>query len=321
MRAIILENSVFKFGECARPEPKDEDVLIKVAYAGVNRADLFQQQGRYPLPNGFPPIPGMEVSGEAVVCGRNAANIRVGDRVCALLTEGGYAEYVAAPAPLTLPVPETLTMEEAAGLPEACFTAWTNLIWQARLQENETVLVHGGASGIGHMIIQIAASLGARVYATAGNDEKCAFCVKSGAAQAINYTREDFAVQIKSLTGGKGVDIIIDIVGGDYFDRNLECLAYNGRLCLLSFLRGSKVSANISGILIKCLCVSGSTLRSRSLTEKIQIALELKKNLWHKLGHGRIRPVIHSIFPLDSADKALACMEQGLNIGKILIKM
>jgi len=321
MHAIILEKGEYHFRECAQPVIDAENVLIKVAYSGVNRADLLQKQGKYPLPDAIPAIPGLEVSGEIVACGVGVTQFKSGDRVCALLGEGGYAEYVAAPASLVLPVPESMTFEEAAALPEACFTAWISLVWQAKIRENETVLVHGGASGIGHIMIQVAVALGVRVFATAGTQEKCDMCVSVGADHAINYHHEDYVKQIKAFTDGKGVDVIVDVVGGDYFGRNLECLARGGRLCVIAFLKGPSVSANISPVLLRHLSVMGSTLRSRPLAEKAQIAVELRNNIWHKLEKGQIEPVIHGIFPLDSAEKALECMEQGLNIGKILIKM
>lgn len=321
MRAIILENGQYNLLECRQPELPYGYILIKVAYAGVNRADLFQKQGKYPLPANIPAIAGLEVSGTVAACGTNANNFRPGDKVCALLTEGGYAEYACVPESLAFHVPESISMEQAAALPEACFTVWISLVWQAKIKAGEIVLVHGGASGIGNMAIQIARTMGARVFATAGTDEKCSACANAGAEKVINYNKEDYVAQIMALTGNKGVDIILDVVGGDYFGRNLECLAYNGRLCIISFLKGSRVTANISPILLRHLSVMGSTLRSRPLSEKAQIAVELRDNLWHKLGKGQIKPVIDRIFPLESAEKALVHMEQGLNIGKILIKM
>lgn len=321
MRAIILENGHYNLQECAVPHPGPGEILVKTAYAGTNRADLFQRQGKYPLPAGNPAIPGLEVSGEVAACGEGVQHLNPGDRVCALLSEGAFAEYVTVPAALALPAPENISLEEAAALPEACFTVWISLVWQAGLQHGETVLIHGGAGGIGSLAIQIARALGATVYATAGTKEKCDACIASGAAAAINYTEQDFVEQIKTLTNGKGVDVILDVVGGDYFGRNLQCLAQNGRLSIISFIEGAKIYANISPILLKHLKVMGSTLRSRPLSEKTQIAVELRDNLWHMVALGQIKPVIDRIFPLETAEKALDRMEQRLNIGKILIKM
>ncbi|HEU5047547.1 MAG TPA: NAD(P)H-quinone oxidoreductase [Rickettsiales bacterium] len=321
MQAIILENGQYKLQECGIPQPGKGEVLVKIAYAGANRADLFQAQGKYPLPEGNPAIPGLEISGEIVACGEGVNPSRIGEKVCALLSEGAFAEYAVVPEALALPVPENMSLEEAAALPEAAFTAWISLVWQAELKKGETVLIHGGASGVGSLAIQIAKALGATVFTTAGTDEKCAACLKAGASHAINYHTQDFAEQIKQLTGGKGVDVILDIVGGEDFARNLQSLAHGGRLCIIAFLKGAKITANLSPILLKHLKVMGSTLRSRPLSEKTQIAVELRDNLWHIIAQGQIKPVIDRIFPLKDAQKALDRMEQRLNIGKILIKM
>ncbi len=322
MRAIALENGQYYFREYGRPQISADNVLIKVACAGVNRADLFQKQGRYPLPEGNPPVPGLEVSGEIAAIGDDVQGLKPGDRVCALMSEGAYAEYAAVPASLVLPVPESLTLEQAAALPEACFTMWISLVWQGKLKEGETVLIHGGASGIGTIAIQMARVLGAkRVFATAGSPEKCDACREAGAEAAINYNEKDYVEAIQKLTDGRGVDVILDMVVGDYFGRNLECLAHGGRMSIIAFLKGPKITANISPILLKHLSVMGSTLRSRPLPEKAKLASELRSLLWEHVGAGRIKPFIYKVFPLEEAEKALASMEQGLNIGKIIIKM
>lgn len=320
MQAIVLENGQYSLRECKEPTLAPENLQIKVAYAGVNRADLFQKLGKYPLPVSKPPIPGMEVSGEVIKCGEDTREFRIGDKVCALLGEGAFAERISVPASLVLPLPKSVTLEEGAALPEACFTAWVNLVWQAKLKAGETVLIHGGASGIGIVAIGIARLLGARVFATAGTDEKCAACVKVG-AEAINYKTEDYVERVRALTGGKGVDVIMDMVGGDYFGRNLECLAQGGRLTIIALLKGAKVEASISPILLKHLTVTGSTLRARTTAEKAQMAKEIKKTLWPRLEKGELKPVIDQIFSLKDTEKALVRMQEGLNVGKILIKV
>jgi len=321
MRAVVLAQGEYQLTECATPSPKPQEVLIKVAYAGVNRADLFQKQGRYPLPENNPPVPGMEVSGEIIECGAEVAGWKKGDKVCALLSEGGFAEYVCAPSSLVLPVPETVRLEQAAALPEGCFTVWISFVWQAGLKKDETVLIHGGTSGIGSLAIQIAKMLGARVFTTAGTDIKCVLCEKLGVDRAINYHKEDYVAVVKEATQGKGVNVILDMVGGSYFMRNLDALAMDGRLCIIAFLEGSKIEASLSPILLKRLSVMGSTLRSRPLEQKARIAKEVQNNVWSAVAQGAVKPVIDRIFPLEEAQKALSRMEQGLNIGKILLKL
>lgn len=321
MRAMVLEESRYVLRDVVIPEPQAGEVLIKVAYAGINRADLFQKQGRYPLPEHEPRIPGLEISGEVVACGAGVAGFSVGDNVCALLSEGAFAEYACVPAELVLPVPQGVTLPEAAVLPEALATAWVSLVWQAKLAKGERVLIHGGASGVGHIAIQVARQLGATVFATAGTEEKCNACAALGAV-AIHHRNEVFEDVVKMHTQGRGVDVILDMVGGDYFTRNLSCLAQNGRLCLIAFLQGARVTAHLSPILLKHLSVMGSTLRARSLVEKAAIMTELHARLWPVMGQENgIMPMIYRIFLLDEAEKALAEMEQGLNLGKILLKM
>jgi len=325
MQAIILENpgrsGRYRLSACPAPTPAEGQVLIRTAYAGVNRADLLQKQGRYPLPEHMPSVPGMEVSGEVVGCGNNVAEFKQGDKVCALVSEGAFAGNVVVNAQHVLPVPAGVTLEHAAALPEACFTVWISLVWQARLAAGETVLVHGGASGIGTIAIQIAKLLGARVFATAGSAEKCSHCKHIGAERAIAYREEDFVAVTKELTQGKGVDVILDMVGGDYFGRNLECLAHAGRLAIIAFLQGAKIEANLAPVLLKHLQITGSTLRSRPAHEKARLAAELKETVWKAVACGTIKPVIDSVFSLVEAEKALSRMDQGLNIGKILLKL
>jgi putative PIG3 family NAD(P)H quinone oxidoreductase len=318
MQAVILDGGNYAIKEREKPTMAEESVLIKVAYAGVNRADLYQKQGKYPLPEHG--IPGMEVSGEVAACGRNVKHFTPGDTVCALMSEGGYAEYAAVPESLVLPVPPSITLEEAAALPEACFTAWISLVWQGKLRAGETALIHGGGSGIGIIAIQLARLLGARVLATAGSEGKCAATARAG-AEAINYREQDYVERVKQFTSGRGVDVIMDMVGGDYFARNLECLAHGGRLAIIAFIKGPEVTANLSPILLKHLTICGSTLRSRPVSEKGQLATEIRKTVWPHLEKSNIKPLVDKIFPLAQAEKALARMEEGLNIGKILIKI
>lgn len=315
MRAVMLSASQYIIQDIARPQPKDGEVLIKVAYAGVNRADLFQAQGKYPLPESG--VPGLEVSGEIIECAGDVTTFSVGDKVCAILSEGAFAEYVAAGAGQVMRVPEGLGLDAAACLPEAAFTTWVSLVWQANLQKGEKVLIHGGASGIGILAIQIARALGADVFATAGSAEKCAAC-KAAGAHAINYKEQDFV----KVVGKAGVDVILDMVGGDYFARNLAALNKNGRLCIIAMLKGAKVEASISPILLKHLTVTGSTLRSRSSAEKAALAQELQEKIWKFIGLDKpIKPMIAQVFPVSEAEKALAFMDKGLNVGKILLKI
>ncbi len=321
MQAITLEQGQYVLKDIAPPAPKVEDVLIKVAYAGVNRADLLQRLGKYPLPERTPAIPGLEVSGQITACGNLVRDFKVGDKVCALLPEGGFGEYATAHISTVLPVPERVSLENAAALPEACFTSWISLAWQARLRRGEVVVIHGGASGIGTIAIQMARMLGARIFATAGTQEKCDVCQKLGAERAILHTKEDFVSLVKNATDDKGADVVLDMVGGDYVARNMECLTRGGRLCTIAFLRGSKITLNLSPILLKNLSIMGSTLRTRPLHEKARITAELRERVWPTVALGTLKPVIDRVFPLAEATKALQRMEEGLNIGKILLKM
>lgn len=305
--------------ERPKPSPGPGEVLIRVAAAGVNRPDVMQREGRYPPPPGAPDIPGLEVAGKIVELGSDAGDWRVEDLVCALVSGGGYAEYCVAPAPQCLPVPAALDTIAAAGIPETFFTVWTNVFERGRLAAGETLLVHGGASGIGTTAIQLARAFGARVFATAGTSEKCRACERLGADRAINYRTEDFVEATRALTDGRGVDVILDMVGGDYIARNLEILATNGRLVQIAFLKGPKVEIDFTPVLQRRLTITGSTLRPRSVEEKGAIARALRARVWPLLDSGTVQPVIHATFPLARAAEAHRMMEADTHIGKIIL--
>ncbi len=302
------------------PEPGHGEVLIEVAAAGVNRPDVMQRQGLYPPPPGASDLPGLEVSGRVVACGPGARRYEAGDAVCALTHGGGYAEYCIAPEGQTLPVPEPLALADAAGLPETCFTVWTNLFERARLRAGERLLVHGGSSGIGTTAIQIATALGARVFATAGSPDKCAACEGLGAERAIDYRREDFVEAVKALTGGEGVDVVLDIVGGSYLPRNLAVLRPEGRLAQIAVQEASKSQIDLFALMRKRLSIVGSTLRPQSVESKARIAAALEERVWPLIDSGLFRPVIGSRVPLEQAAAAHARMEGGQNVGKILLE-
>ncbi len=301
------------------PQPGPEEVLIRVEAAGVNRPDVLQRQGGYPPPPGATDVPGLEVAGEIVATGPEVERWQVGDRVMALVASGGYAEYCTAPGPQVLPVPTSLDMVEAGAVPETFFTVWTNVFDRGRLQPGETFLVHGGSSGIGTTAIQLAAAFGATVLATAGSAEKCAACERLGAARAINYREEDFVAATKEATGGRGVDLILDMVGGDYVEKNLAALRIEGRLVQIAWLKGAKVTANFTQLMLKRLTWTGSTLRPRSVEEKGAIARALEARVWPLLASGKVRPPIFRTFPLAEAAKAHALMETSEHIGKIVL--
>lgn len=319
---------VLVLGERPMPEPKAGEVLIKVAASGINRPDVFQRKGGYAPPPGASDLPGLEVAGE-IVGGmidekRNPFGLKIGDRVCALLAGGGYAEYASAPLAQCLPVPKGLTEVEAASLPETFFTVWSNVFERAQLGrgeggENETLLVQGGSSGIGVTAIQIAHALGFRVFATAGSADKCRACEALGADRAINYKSEDFVEVVKSLTNDRGVDVILDMVAGSYVPRELTALADGGRLVLIALLGGAKSELNFNEILRRRLTVTGSTLRPRSVDFKAKIAAQLKEHVWPHLEEGRIKPVIYRVFPAAQAAQAHALMESSEHIGKIVL--
>lgn len=305
---------------CTRPmpAPKADEIVIKVAYAGVNRPDALQRAGKYNPPADASDLPGLECAGEVVAIGAAVSNWRVGDQVCALLPGGGYAEYVATAAVHALPVPKGLSLREAACLPETFFTVWSNVFMRGGLQAGERFLLHGGSSGIGTTAIQLAAALGARVFATAGSDEKCAACVELGAERAINYRDEDF---VEVLKAEGGADLILDMVGGDYIARNVKTLAPDGRLVNIAFLTGPKAELNFALVMAKRLTLTGSTLRPQSVAAKAKIAQELVTKVWPLIDAGIVAPVMHSEFALEDASKAHALMETNAHIGKIVLRV
>jgi NADPH2:quinone reductase len=302
------------------PQPKPDEVLIRVAAAGVNRPDVAQRAGSYPPPPGASPIIGLEVAGEVVAVGPEVTAFRLGDQVCALTNGGGYAQYCAAPEAQTLPWPRGYDAIRAAALPETYFTVWANLFMLGRLARGEGVLVHGGTSGIGVTAIQLAREFGATVYATAGTEAKLEACHRLGAAAGINYRTQDFAAEIKTLTNGRGVDVVLDMVGAPYFQANLRSLAMDGRLVQIAFLNGSKAdNVDLLPIMLRRLTVTGSTMRPRSTAQKGEIAAELRAKVWPVLEAGRCGPVIHATFPLEQAADAHTLMESSTHIGKIML--
>jgi NADPH2:quinone reductase len=308
------------------PQAGPGEVLVRVSAAGVNRPDVMQRRGKYPPPPGASDIPGLEIAGTIVALmprgAPHADGARiwdVGDRVCALVAGGGYAEYCTVPAPQCLPIPDGITIESAAAIPETFFTVWTNLFQRAGLRAGERVLVHGGTSGIGTTAIQLAHASGASVLATAGSDEKCAACRRLGARVAINYRTEDFVAAVRRETSSAGVDVVLDIVGGDYFPRNLECLALNGRLVQIGVMGGGRSEIDLTAVLHRRLTVTGSTLRARTVAEKGAIARELEAHVWPLLAAGRVAPIVDSTFPLTDAAGAHRRLESGDQIGKIVL--
>ena len=303
------------------PVPRPGEVLIEVAAAGVNRPDCLQRAGAYAPPPGASDLPGLEVAGRVARIGEGVSQWRVGDQVCALTPGGGYAQYAVSPAGQCLPIPEGLNTIQAASLPETFFTVWINVFDRARLAPGETLLVQGGSSGIGVTAIQLARALGHRVFATAGSADKCAACERLGAERCIDYRREDFVAVVKQLTGGRGVDVILDMVGGDYVPRELQCLATDGRLSLIAFLGGTKATLDMSDILLRRLTISGSTLRPRSVEYKTSVAEALRERVWPLLESGAIRPVIFKTFALAQAAQAHALMESSVHVGKIVLEV
>jgi putative PIG3 family NAD(P)H quinone oxidoreductase len=301
------------------PEPAAGEVLVRVEAAGVNRPDLLQRQGKYPPPPGASELPGLEVAGRIVAVGPAVDRWRGGEAVCALVAGGGYAQFCAVPAEQCLPVPQGLTMVEAAAMPETFFTVWSNVFERGRLAPRELLLVHGGASGIGTTAIQLARVFGARVIATAGTAEKCAACRRLGAEQAVNYRTEDFVAVVRDASGGRGADVVLDMVGGDYTPHNLESLAEEGRLVQIAFLRGPRVEIDLGIVMRRRLTITGSTLRPRSPSEKGAIARALEARVWPHVTAGRVRPVIHRVFPLADAAEAHRALEAGEHVGKIVL--
>jgi NADPH2:quinone reductase len=303
------------------PAPRPHELLIRVAAAGVNRPDVLQRSGNYPVPPDASDLPGLEVAGEVVATGSGTSLWKKGDKVCALVHGGGYAEYCVAPEVQALPVPKGLSLTEAASLPETFFTVWGNVYDRGRLAPGESLLVQGGTSGIGVTAIQMAAATGNRVYATAGSDEKCAACVRLGAEKAINYRTQDFAAEIKAATGGKGVDVILDMVGGDYVPKELKCLADEGRLVFIAFLRGPKTELDINEVMRRRLTITGSTLRPRPVEYKGYLARNLREKIWPLIEAGRIRPQVFKTFPLEQAADAHRLMESSQHIGKLVLTL
>lgn len=302
-----------------KPAPSGSEILVRVAAAGVNRPDCFQRQGAYPPPKGASDIPGLEIAGEVVEVGETASRFKPGDKVCALVAGGGYAEYCVVDEANALPAPKGLTMMEAAALPETYFTVWHNVFQRGGLKAGESFLVHGGTSGIGTTAIQLAKAFGARVFATAGSDAKCEAMRELGADLSINYKETDFVEAVKEETGGKGVNLILDMVGGDYISRNYQAASVDGRIVQIAFLNGRKAEADFSLLMTKRLTHTGSTLRARDVAFKAQIANELRQQVWPLLNERKVLPVMDSIFPLEQASAAHQRMEDGEHIGKIVL--
>lgn len=325
MKAIRIDNPGplprLTLAEEQRPKPTGAEILVKVEAAALNRADLLQAQGRYPAPQGASSILGLEAAGTVAELGPDAREWQRGDRVCVLLAGGGYAQYCLADEGSALPVPKDFSMLEAAALPEAYFTVWTNIIDRAHLAQGETLLVHGGSSGIGTTAIALFAALGHSVLTTAGTDEKCALCERLGASRAINYNEEDFVRAVKDATAGKGVDVILDMVGGAYIAKNLQALAVNGRLVNIAYQSGSKAEIDFLQVMLRRLTITGSTLRIRSTAEKRQIRDSLKERVWPLLESGRLKPVIDKVFRLQDAGAAHARMAAGVHAGKIILSL
>ena len=303
------------------PRPQDGELLIRVAAAGVNRPDAMQREGKYPPPPGAPSILGLEVAGEVVAVGSGVDDALIGQPVCALIAGGGYAEYAAAPAGQCLVVPEALSLIEAAALPETLFTVWTNLFERAYAIEGDTVLVHGGTSGIGTMAILLGELFGLKVIVTAGSDAKCARALEIGAAHAINYRTHDFVAEVARITGGRGVQAVLDMVGGDYVPRNITCLADDGRHVSIATQRGSRTEINLLTVMGRRLTLTGSTLRARSVEFKTLVADEIVRTVWPHAAEGRLRPVIDQVFPLEEAAAAHARLEAGDHVGKIVLQV
>jgi len=325
MRAVAITEpgpaDVLQISERPRPQLKTGELLIKVHAAGINRPDVLQRLGKYAPPAGASDLPGLEVAGEIVDGDLVGTPFKLGDLVCALVQGGGYAEYCAAPAGQCLPLPQGLSALEGASLPENFFTVWSNVFDRCALADGETLLVQGGTSGIGVAAIQLAVALGHRVFATAGSDDKARACEALGAERGINYRTEDFVVVVKELTNGRGVDVILDMVGGDYLPREIECLADDGRIGVIAVQGGSKATLDVGQLLRRRLTVTGSTLRPRSVAFKAAIAAHLQATVWPLIEAGKIKPVIYKTFPLDKAGEAHALMESSTHVGKIMLQV
>jgi NADPH2:quinone reductase len=325
MRAVIASKGggpeVLEVVSRPLPQAQEGEVLVRVRAAGVNRPDVLQRQGHYPPPPGAPDVLGLEIAGEVVASGPGASRFQPGEKIMGLVAGGGYADYAVVHETNALPVPTGLSMEEAGAIPETYFTVWTNVFERGRLAQGETFLVHGGTSGIGTTAIQLAKAFGARVIATAGTAEKCEACLRLGADVAVNYRNEDFVKAAKEATGGRGVDVILDMVGGDYIPRNHETAGADGRIVQIAFLKSSKVEVDFRRLMLKRLTHTGSTLRSRSVPEKAAIARALEQTVLPLIAEGRCRPVMDSTFPLDDVRKAHERMDGGEHIGKIVLTM
>ena len=323
MKAIEIAEpgpaEVLVLAERPVPLPGPGEVLVRVAAAGVNRADIMQRQGSYPPPPGASDIPGLELSGTVMAVGADVATLSVGDEVCALVAGGGYAEYCAVPAPQCLPLPPGVKLRDAAALPEAYCTVWTNVIDRGGLLAGETLLVHGGSSGVGTAAIQLARAFGARVIATAGSAAKCAACEALGAVRAVNYREQDFVAVVREATGGRGADVILDLVGGPYLQRNLDSLAVEGRLVLIAVMAGTKGELNLAALMSRRQTLTGSTLRSRPVAAKATICAAVRARVWPHFSGGVLRPVIHETYPLAEAAAAHRVMESSTHVGKLLL--
>jgi len=325
MRAVEISQpggpDVLRLAEVPNPAPQANEIVVKVAAAGVNRPDVLQRIGHYPVPPDASPLPGLEIAGEVADAGSAVKLWKRGDKICALANGGGYAEYCAVPETQALPVPKNLSMIEAASLPETFFTVWSNVYDRGRLAPGETLLVQGGTSGIGVTAIQMATATGNRVLATAGSDEKVAACLRLGAERAFNYKTQDWVAEVRAATGGKGVNVILDMVGGDYVPRELKCLAEEGRLVFIAYLRGPRTELDIDAVMRKRFTVTGSTLRPRSTEFKGYIARNLREKIWPLIEAGRIKPQVYKTFPLAQAAEAHRLMESSQHIGKIVLTL
>ena len=323
MRAVEISKpggpEVLRIGERPLPQPKPHEILVRVAAAGVNRPDVLQRMGLYAVPPDASDLPGLEIAGTVASVGAGVKMWKVGEQVCALVHGGGYAEYCVVPEVQALPVPKGLTLTEAASLPETFFTVYSNVFDRGGLKAGESLLVQGGSSGIGVTAIQMAAAMGNRVFATAGTDDKCAACVKLGAEKAFNYKTGDWAEELKAATGGKGVNVILDMAGGDFVPKELKSLADEGRLVMIAFLRGNKTEIDLNEIMRKRLQITGSTLRARPIEFKGQVATSLRDRVWPLIDAGKIKPVIYKTFPLAEASEAHTLMETSTHIGKIVL--
>ena len=325
MQAVTIEQSggpeVLRLVTVPIPEPRESEVLVRISAAGVNRPDVLQRQGLYPLPVDADPLPGLEMSGEIVALGKHAGRWNIGDRVMALTHGGAYAEYCRVNEGHCLAVPDSLTMTEAAAVPETFFTVWYNVFMRAGLRKDEVFLVHGGSSGIGSTAIQLARAAGATVITTAGSDEKCAFCVRTGADHAINYKTDDWEAKVRDLTGRNGVDVILDMVAGPYMQKNIDTLGRDGRYVIIAFLQGSTAELDMRRVLGKRLTITGSTLRPQSVEEKSGIAAEIESMVLPMLETRQVSPIIYATFPLARASDAHALMESSQHMGKIVLEI